>query len=81
MAMSPLQTNRSRNGVPNRHGGRIVTSAEREIFHELMNQLTAINLCTSRLRYSSDPSVLSMLERIADSAVQSARRLAAEIYQ
>jgi hypothetical protein len=53
-------------------------SARREVVHELMNQLTVIDLCASQLRATDNPLTLATLEKAVDSAIRMARHLAAE---
>lgn len=52
----------------------------RDLLHDLMNHLTVIDLCVFQLRATANPSTLSALEKAADSALRTARRLASEFH-
>jgi hypothetical protein len=54
----------------------------REIVHQLMNQLTVINLCVFQLRTTAGPASatpLATLERTVEHATHTAKRLAEQI--
>ncbi|HYA30833.1 MAG TPA: hypothetical protein VEI95_18595 [Acidobacteriota bacterium] len=59
-----------------------ITNAVRETAHQLMNQLTVIDLCVFQLRYTARPTSttsLDALERAVDKAVKSAKLLSQQI--
>jgi hypothetical protein len=58
----------------------------RELFHDLMNQLTVIDLCIFQLRAASPPATavtspadLAQIARVVEQALRTAKRLSLEI--
>jgi hypothetical protein len=51
-------------------------SDRRELVHELMNQLTVVDLSASQLRFTVSPIALSALERAVENALRVAKLLA-----
>ena len=79
MATIPIATKPDRDELPNQRARQRDAQEGREILHDLMNQLTVIDLCAFQLRSTVNPFTLSTIERAVDSALRAARRLAAEI--
>jgi len=79
MTMFLPRANPSHHELPSTRERQRDLSGERETVHELMNQLTTINLCTSQLRSSFNPVALSTLELAIENAIRTARLLATEM--
>jgi hypothetical protein len=79
MATFPTATNPNRDELPTQRPRQLDSPTGREIVHELMNQLTVIDLCAGQLRSSISPFMLSSLERAVENALRAAKALAAEI--
>jgi len=79
MATFPMATKPNWDDLPNQRTRHRDAQAEREILHDLMNQLTVIDLCAFQLRSTVNPCTLAAIERAVDSALRAARRLAAAI--
>jgi len=79
MATFPVATRSNRDELSNQRVCQLDANDGREIVHDLMNQLTVIDLCVFQLRSTVNPFTLSALERAVESALRSAKRLAAEI--
>jgi len=79
MATFPMPTKPNRDELSNQRACQLDANDGREIVHDLMNQLTVIDLCVFQLRSTVNPFTLSALERAVESALRSAKRLSAEI--
>ena len=79
MANVSLSTQPLQDKLPSSRAGQLDSPARREIVHELMNQLTVVNLCAGQLRSTVCPFMLSSLERAVENALRAAKALAAEI--
>ena len=79
MATFPMTTKPNRDELPNQRARQRDAQDGREILHDLMNQLTVIDLCAFQLRSNVSPFTLSSLERAVENALRTAKRLAAEI--
>ena len=79
MATFPTATKPKRDELPIQRARQLDSNDEREIVHDLMNQLTVIDLCVFQLRSTVNPFTLSALERAVESALRSAKRLCAGI--
>ncbi|HLN85184.1 MAG TPA: hypothetical protein VK200_01955 [Candidatus Limnocylindrales bacterium] len=69
----------NRDEIPNQRARQYASNGGRDIVHDLMNQLTVIDLCVFELRSTVDPFALAALERAVENALRSAKRLAAEV--
>ena len=79
MATFPMATNPNRDEIPNQRARPYDSNGGRDIVHDLMNQLTVIDLCVFELRSTINPFTLAALERAVENALRSAKRLAAEV--
>ena len=79
MATFPMAINPKRDELTNQRARQLDAKDERDIVHDLMNQLTVIDLCVFQLRSTLDPFTLAALERAVEDALRSAKCLCAAI--
>ena len=79
MATFPLAITPKRDELPNQRVRQHDSNDGREIVHDLMNQLTVIDLCVFQLRSTVDPFRLAALERAVENALLSVKHLSTAI--
>ncbi len=79
MATFLMATKPNRDELPDQRVRQLNAKDGYEILHDLMNQLTVIDLCVFQLRSTVNSFTLSTLERAVESALRSAKRLSAGI--
>jgi hypothetical protein len=79
MATFPIATKPNPDELRHQRARQRSAQDGREILHDLMNQLTVIDLCTFQLRSTVSPFTLSALERAVENALRAAKQLTAEI--
>jgi hypothetical protein len=82
MATFPMMTKPKGKKSTNERAHEPDSNDVREIVHQLMNQLTVINLCVFQLRSTAGPASensLATLERAVEHATHTAKRLLKQI--
>jgi hypothetical protein len=84
MTTFPMVTEAKSKKLTNERAHEPDSNDVREIVHQLMNQLTIINLCVFQLSSTAGPASatpLATLERTVEHATRTAKRLSAQINQ